>query len=72
MAESKDKARPPKTVRVKVLRAINIGGVIHAPKVDGKKLTPIEADIPRDVADSYGDGWVQVIDPPAAPAAAGA
>ncbi len=48
-------------VRVKVKRAINVGGICMAPKNDGKKITPIEAVIPYERAIAHGEADVEIL-----------
>ncbi len=50
-----------KMVCVRVKRAIVIGGVKLAPVVDGKKVTPVEAIIPRERAIAYGKDDVDIL-----------
>jgi len=48
-------------VKVKVLRAICVGGVRMAPAVSGKKLTATEAIITRGQAEAYGESFIEIV-----------
>lgn len=64
MAKDNGKAAdmdPQRLVRVKVKRAISVGGINYAPKVDGKKVTPTEATIPYERAIAHGSDDVEII-----------
>ena len=52
---------PREMVRVRVKRAVNIGGVRYAPETDGKKTIPVEAVIPRERAAAHGPDDVEII-----------
>jgi len=60
-------------VRVKVLQAIAYEGLVIRPEIDDSprihgrpaKITPIEAEIPRDLAKAFGPKYVKILGPAA-------
>ena len=62
---------PETMVKVKVKQAVAWDGVSVSPDRSGRKVTPIEALVPRSVALAHGPGDLEIIGEPA-PAPKGA
>jgi len=70
MTDKQPKSKEPKPpepaakyVRVKVLRAIGIGGISLRPPFNRSKLVPLETVIPEERAIAHGPDDVEVIEP---------
>lgn len=48
-------------VRVRVHRAVSIGGEVHRPKIDGKKTTPVEATVLRSEARPFNGSRLEIL-----------
>ena len=49
-------------VRVRIRKAIAMGGLVFRPKVDGEKIIPVEAVMLADDAARHGEDYVEVLD----------
>ena len=63
-------ASPDKWVRVRIRRAIGLGGLSLRPRIDGGNIVPVEAVITAAQAALHGPAYVEVLDADA-PAPAG-
>ena len=54
-------AAVPAMVKVLVKQAISFGGQVIRPTVNGKKVIPVEAVIPREIAEAQGPDAVEIL-----------